>query len=100
MSEKRIKELEEEIESLKAQTVNMYLGNLLAVIHRDGGQYQSEHGTERAVSDALKKIPRMQGRLNELESDLDKIEERNNQLELATPETYTKQMRELLSQIL
>lgn len=28
------------------------LGNLLAVIHRDGGQYQSQHGTAKAVADA------------------------------------------------
>jgi hypothetical protein len=28
------------------------LGNLLAVIHGDGGHYQSEHGTEKAVADA------------------------------------------------
>lgn len=28
------------------------LGNLLAVIHRDGGHYESEHGTEKACADA------------------------------------------------
>lgn len=28
------------------------LGNLLAVIHRDGGHYQAEHGTEKAAKDA------------------------------------------------
>lgn len=28
------------------------LGSLLAVIHRDGGHYQTEHGTEKACADA------------------------------------------------
>lgn len=32
------------------------LGNLLAVIHRDGGHYESEHGTEKAVTDAMQRI--------------------------------------------
>jgi len=30
------------------------LRNLLAVIHRDGGQYVEEHGLEQAVKDAEK----------------------------------------------
>lgn len=29
-----------------------YLSNLLARIHRDGGHYESEHGTKQAVFDA------------------------------------------------
>ena len=32
------------------------LHNLLAVIHRDGGNYVGQHGTEKAVTDAIKKI--------------------------------------------
>lgn len=28
------------------------LGNLLAIIHRDGGHYQDQHGTARAATDA------------------------------------------------
>lgn len=31
-----------------------HLGNLLAVIHRDGGQYQARHGAERAVQEAMR----------------------------------------------
>ena len=34
------------------QATKRYLGNLLARIHRDGGHYQSEHGTEKAACDA------------------------------------------------
>lgn len=33
-------------------TVARALGNLLAVIHRDGGHYQAEHGSEKAAKDA------------------------------------------------
>lgn len=32
------------------------LGNLLAVIHRDGGHYQSEHGIDKAIEDAQRRI--------------------------------------------
>lgn len=30
-----------------------HLNDLLAVIHRDGGHYQEEHGTHKAVVDAI-----------------------------------------------
>ncbi len=33
--------------------------NLLAVIHRDGGHYQVEHGTRKAVADACKEWQRL-----------------------------------------
>jgi hypothetical protein len=33
--------------------------NLLAVIHRDGGHYQAEHGTRKAVQDACKEWQRL-----------------------------------------
>jgi hypothetical protein len=36
-----------------------YLGELLAVIHRDGGHYQTKHGTEKAVLDAIGAINTM-----------------------------------------
>ena len=32
------------------------IGNLLAVIHRDGGHYQSEHGLDKAIADAQDRI--------------------------------------------
>jgi len=35
------------------------VSNLLAVIHRDGGHYEQEHGTEKAVADALVLLPRL-----------------------------------------
>lgn len=33
-----------------------HLGELLAVIHRDGGQYQAEHGAAKAVEDGMSMI--------------------------------------------
>lgn len=33
-----------------------YLSDLLAVIHRDGGHYEEEHGVEKAFNDALSKL--------------------------------------------
>jgi len=31
-----------------------HLLNILAVIHRDGGQYTGEHGIKKSVADAMK----------------------------------------------
>lgn len=36
----------------RASALAAQLGNLLARIHRDGGHYQDEHGTEKACADA------------------------------------------------
>lgn len=36
------------------KTDSWFLGNILAVMHSDGGHYQMDHGTEKAVDDALK----------------------------------------------
>ncbi|MBV5322597.1 MAG: hypothetical protein JZU60_02030 [Ilumatobacteraceae bacterium] len=39
--------------------LNNHLGNLLAVIHRDGGHYQDAHGTDKAVADAMLIVPNL-----------------------------------------
>lgn len=44
---------------------NQCLGNLLAIIHRDGGHYIDKHGVDKAVKDAYKIL----GRLMSLEDD-------------------------------
>jgi len=36
-----------------------WLGELLAIIHRDGGHYQAQHGDEKAVNDAHVILARM-----------------------------------------
>lgn len=47
-----------------------HLNNLLAVIHRDGGQHQDEVGTEQAVADAMEAVVKMRERITELEAEL------------------------------
>lgn len=49
---------EREADELEAErhTVRKQLGDLLAVIHRDGGHYQDAHGTEKAVEDAMRVV--------------------------------------------
>lgn len=42
------------------------LGELLAVIHRDGGQYQAEHGAAKATQDALAKLSSLRCELYDL----------------------------------
>ena len=36
----------------RCRELDQHLGNLLAIIHRDGGQYISKYGVEKAVKDA------------------------------------------------
>lgn len=51
------------------------LGNLLAVIHRDGGHYQAEHGDERAYRDGLAAASATLGALDEARAQLVKAVE-------------------------
>jgi hypothetical protein len=58
-------------------TPGQHLGNLLAIIHRDGGHYQAEHGTQKAVADAIQwaseqhaRAEAAEGRVRELEEAL------------------------------
>jgi len=46
----KVDELERERDKLRE-----HLGNLLAVLHGDGGHYEAEHGTDKSVADALEK---------------------------------------------
>jgi len=41
-----------EAQAAQIKTLRQQLGNLLALIHRDGGQHQTEVGTEQALKDA------------------------------------------------
>ena len=43
-----------------------WLGSLLAVIHRDGGHYQAEHGTKKASDDAQQRVRATHGTADEL----------------------------------
>ena len=44
--------LEAQLATAKAQ--NQSFGNVLAIIHRDGGHYITKHGHEKASKDAIK----------------------------------------------
>lgn len=48
------------------------LGNLLAILNRDGGHYQADHGREAAVRDALE---RYYGLVEQVEDQQKQIEE-------------------------
>jgi hypothetical protein len=39
------------------EEMERHLRNLLAVVHRDGGHYTSEHGIEKSVKDAMELVP-------------------------------------------
>lgn len=45
------------------------LSNLLAVIHGDGGHYEAEHGTAKAVEDAITRVINTKSSLDEAEFD-------------------------------
>ena len=47
-------EAAQEINKLRAENADLQnkLGTILAIIHRDGGQYQHQHGTETAMKHA------------------------------------------------
>jgi len=45
--------------------MNKLLGELLAVIHRDGGHYEALHGTEKAVDDGITHIHEFRAAMEE-----------------------------------
>jgi chromosome segregation ATPase len=61
-SNRAVNDLNNELDKARA-----HLGNLLATIHGDGGQYQVENGTDKAVEDALAKWHEKGTRIAELE---------------------------------
>lgn len=64
---------------------NQSFGNVLAIIHRDGGHYITEHGHDKASKDAIKIV------LN-LRAQLDEIKEREKQLQY-----FVSSMRDIFS---
>lgn len=59
--------LRELVRSLRAeqQELEQLCGNLLAVIHGDGGHYIDEHGWEQAINDAIDKYNLLRSRMND-----------------------------------
>ena len=60
-----------ELAQLKAK--EDLLGNLLAILHRDGGHHEGEVGTEQAVKDAMKIYYQLRAELDEKNSALELI---------------------------
>lgn len=56
-------ELAKERETIRQ--LRAHLGNLLAVIHCDGGHYQNAHGTIKAVDDAIRIVAERNAQLDE-----------------------------------
>lgn len=52
--------------ALQSRELQTLLDNLLAVIHRDGGHYQCEHGTKKACEDAQRRVSETHGAADEL----------------------------------
>ena len=50
----QLKKLKDEVKQLKQE--NQFFGDVLAVIHKDGGHYISIHGPRKASQDAIKII--------------------------------------------
>jgi hypothetical protein len=59
-----------------------HLGNLLARIHRDGGQYHAAHGTEKAVSDADRISAERTGQIDELRAEVERARRQQDRLAL------------------
>lgn len=58
-------------EGLRAKLTK--LDDLLAVIHRDGGHYQAEHGTAKAIEDAIAEVHALIAANGDLQSHFDAL---------------------------
>ena len=59
---------------------NQLLGDLLAVIHQDGGQYQHKHGTRRAAEDAAKVVGQLRTENERMLSDIERLEKKHDDM--------------------
>jgi DNA repair exonuclease SbcCD ATPase subunit len=67
----KVDQLEAENERLAAS--DTALGNLLAVIHRDGGHYRTEHGTAQAAEDAQEIVIQLRTEIDRLTTETGKL---------------------------
>jgi len=74
-------EAERDAATARAGRAERDLGNLLARIHGDGGQYQAEHGTEKAVADADSMVARAFADRHELLAERDRYRAAMERLE-------------------
>lgn len=50
-----------------------YMGNILAIIHCDGGHYKAEHGTVKATDDAIEIVSGLKAEVAELKERLQNV---------------------------
>lgn len=58
------------------------LGNLLAVIHRDGGHYAEKHGRAQTVAGAMNVVCSLRDRLTEAHTEIDNLRVKVAEVEL------------------
>jgi hypothetical protein len=68
-----LRNFQEQLTELKAK--EDMLGNLLAVLHRDGGHHEGEVGTKQAVEDAINIHYSLRAELDEMRVELDETRE-------------------------
>lgn len=51
-----------------------YMGNLLAIVHCDGGHYRAEHGTRKATDDAIEIVGELKRKLDEAQTQNTKLQ--------------------------
>ena len=63
----------EEEENKKLRKENESASNLLAIIHRDGGHYQTKHGTVKSIKDAIKIWHDLRNQLEQANEDAERL---------------------------
>ena len=80
MEDKQLRQLEKEVKQLKAE--NQSFGNVLAIIHGDGGHYITKHGHEKASQDAIAKISKVRDERDKYKAALEILARLGNGKEL------------------
>ena len=68
-----IAEAKQELSDLRKE--NESASNLLAIIHRDGGHYQTKHGTVKSIKDAIKIWHDLRNQLEQANEDAERLNE-------------------------
>lgn len=84
-------------QNLEMVELRRQLGDLLAVIHRDGGHYQAEHGTEKAVADAHERIVELRTLLQNERYWMQAAKERIGELEQQLADAAINRRRETIA---
>lgn len=75
----------------KAKESEHWLGELLAVIHCDGGHYQSEHGVIKATQDAISKRSAMVVEIDSLKAKVERLTDIGGRLARLLKDSYWAQ---------